>query len=152
MNSVPFSFDEVHSEQRRRRQRPDWVLGVIAVCAGLLSLVGAQIVLSGMSEGYCIVWPSIGTAFAADYSERGFDRIKPGMTQVEVLQLIGQPLGKGFNSRPSPSGWDQWRRGDETWTYSQDSSARGGDWAWLSREVVFRQGVVVQTVRWIYYD
>src|SRR5688572_28611084 len=102
MNSVPFSFNEVHSEQRRRRhRRPQWVIGIIATCAGLLSLAGAQIVLSGISEGYCIVWPSIGTAFAPHYSESGFNRIKPGMTESEVLHLIGYPLGKGFNVQPS---------------------------------------------------
>jgi hypothetical protein len=31
-------------------------------------------------------------------------------------------------------------------------SQLGGDWAWLAREVVFRDGRVVQTVRWTYHN
>jgi hypothetical protein len=128
------------------------VLTLYAIGVGLLAVAGGQIVLSGMSEGYCHVWPSIGTRFAGDYSEGRFARVKPGMSHTDVLRLLGEPLSKGFNGPPAPSGWTLWRRGDETWQYARDTSSRGGDWAWLSREIVFRDGLVVQTVRWTYYD
>ena len=108
--------------------------------------------LSGISEGYCIAWPGIGTQFTPGYSHLGFVRIRPGMTEEQVLTLLGRPLSQGFNQRTAPPGWPKWQRGDETWTYSTDSSRRGGDWAWLSREVVFRQGLVVQKVTWTYRD
>ncbi len=125
---------------------------IFFITAGLMfGALGGQVVFSGMSEGYCLVWPGIGTAFAPGFSHRGFARIKPGMTTTEVAALIGEPLGQTYG-RGSPAGWATFRAGDVTWGYSHDSSKLGGDWAWLAREVVFRDGRVTQTVRWTYYD
>lgn len=117
----------------------------------VLGALGVQLVFSGMSEGYCIVWPGIGTRFTSDFTHSGFARVKPGMTPEQVVELIGQPLGTS-RSGCAPSGWPAYKTGDLTWGYSQDSSRLGGDWAWLAREVVFREGRVVQTVRWTYHD
>jgi hypothetical protein len=135
-----------------RSRRPDTALRVVAVLTLLATILGAQAVLAGISEGYCIAWPGIGTHFASGFSHLGFARVQPGMTQQQVRTLLGRPLTRGFNERPAPSGWELWRPGDETWSYSMDSSALGGDWAWLSREIVFRNGVVVQKVKWTFYD
>ena len=131
--------------------RSDRVLvTVFALCIVTVAF-GGQLVLAGMSEGYCVVWPSIGTRFAEGYSSSGFSRVERGMTEYEVVSLIGRPLSRQ-RGRPAPSGWFDWQQGDQTWQYGQDSSARGGDWAWLSREVVFRDGRVVQKVSWTYRD
>jgi hypothetical protein len=124
---------------------------VTAFLVGVVTIFGSQAVISGISEGYCVAWPGIGTRFASGFSHLGFARIEAGMTKDQVIRLIGEPLASGY-SRPAPWAASQWRPGDLTWTYSIDSSARGGDWAWLSREVVFRDGVVVQKVKWTYYD
>lgn len=135
------------------KRRPNWVLVAQFALLIPLLLLGGQAVFSGMTEGRCFIWPGIGTQFAGGYSERAFDQIAPGQSQTDVVKLLGQPLRTG-RERCAPSGHAAWRRGDETWFYSQDSSSsvRGGDWAWLSREVVFRDGRVTQTVRWTYHD
>lgn len=122
------------------------LLTLLVVLAGLLG----QAVFAGMSEGYCLIWPSIGTRFAPGYSESKFNAVQPGTSRQEVTALIGRPLGEGPFS--APPGHALAQPGDVVWQYSSDSSARGGDWAWLSREVVFRNGKVAHTVRWIYYD
>ena len=135
------------------RRRNFALLVALGVMALLGAFLGGQLILSGMSEGYCIVWPSIGTRFAPGYSARGFERVRPGMTKTEVMRLIGPGFRQGIRWRRAP-GWDQaeWQPGDESWSYSSDSSALGGDWAWLHREVVFRDGVVARKVRWVFYD
>ena len=148
MSSNPLDLAVVPPSERRRA--PDPTLAIIIVVVVACVVLGGQLVMSGMSEGYCMVWPSIGTRYATAYSDRSFSRVEPGMTREQAVAILGSPLSTG--SRPAPSGMTQWQRGDETWQYAQDSSARGGDWAWLSREVVFRDGIVVQKVRWIYYD
>jgi hypothetical protein len=134
------------------RRRPRWTRRRLAVRLALLVPLALllQGVFAGMTEGYCIIWPSIGTRFAPEYSERGFDAIKPGMTQQQVAALIGQPLGWGYHT--APPGHALKKAGDVVWSYSTDTDGRGGDFAWLSREVVLRDGKVAHTVRWIYYD
>ena len=101
------------------------------------------------NEGYCWLWPSIDTRYAPDYAERKFQRIESGMTQEQVVGLIGQPLRK-----QSYLGRDPVRlaRREEEWSYTGDGAAWVGDWAWLSRKVVFNDGRVVQTVSRINYD
>ena len=150
MSSPTISPDAVSPIERASAIRAI-VMTILAVTIGSVVLGGGQLVLAGISEGYCVVWPSIGTRFASEFSERGFTRVQRGMSREQVRTLLGYPLSIS-SVRPAPSGMPEWQRGDETWQYSQDSSAMGGDWAWLSREIVFRHGAVVQTVRWIYHD
>jgi hypothetical protein len=148
MNAVGFSGPA----PERHSGRSTVAVRGFALTAGIVVLVlVGQMVISGMMEGYCHVWPSIGTRFSSGYSERAFDKIVPGMTEAEVSHLLGPPLHSHEGS-PAPYAPATWQHGDRTWSYSQDSSARGGDWAWLSRQVVFREGRVVQAVRWVYHD
>jgi hypothetical protein len=143
------SSDEGKENQPKRRS--DLVRGIALTGGIILIIVVGQVAISGVTEGYCIVWPAIGTAFAPGYSEKAFGKIKPGMTESEVLNLLGPPF-RSTDGRPDPHTQAQWQPRDRTWTYSQDSSARGGDWAWLSRQVIFRDGRVTQTVSWVYHD
>lgn len=149
MHATPPAFPQ--EVARSPRNGANWILIGVFCLTCTFSALMVQALLAGMTERYCIIWPGIGTHFAAGYTERGFARIQRGMSKQQVQQLIGQPLSTGHNC--APSGWDRLEPDDETWTYSSDgSSHQGGDWAWLSREVVFRSGRVTQTVRWIYYD
>jgi hypothetical protein len=134
-----------------RRETPSRISPLLKIACLAVALIGGQVLLSGATEGYCLIWPGIGTKFAPGFSHTGFARIKPGMTAQEVVSLIGEPMGLA-PGRGSPPGWTLYRYGDVTWSYSTDSSALGGDWAWLAREVVFRDGRVAHTVRWTYHD
>lgn len=113
---------------------------------GVLLLVAAYMTFG--IENYNYLWPSIDTKYAPDYSERAFRRVEMGMTQEEVVGLLGHPLWtKGWrSSHPGQTS------AGEVWVYSSDGGASWGDWAWLSREVIFRDGRVVDRVSWTYYD
>jgi len=128
------------AQKRRRRRLIEATFMTLVVVTATVGFLGAQLAVSGIIEGYCLVWPSIGTRFAPGFSEENFDRVTRGMTPTEVNALLGVPLDT------------RGRRNQETWSYSSDSSARGGDWAWLAREVVFDDRRVVETTRRIYYD
>jgi outer membrane protein assembly factor BamE (lipoprotein component of BamABCDE complex) len=71
------------------------------------------------------------------------------MTNDQVVALLGRPLytHEFWRSHPAYEAW-----GDEVWSYTSDGAAPWGDWAWLSREVIFRDGRVVQRVNWTYHD
>jgi hypothetical protein len=148
------SLNDLAVPKRKERSRDSFLMAIVSAVV-VAVLVGGQIVVSGVTEGYCIVWPSIGTAYAPGYSAAGFAKVEPGMTREKVVSLLGEPLGKRRGSwwaGPSESGNAGSKRNDEVWHYSHDSSALGGDWAWLSREVIFRDGVVLRTVSWTYHD
>jgi hypothetical protein len=149
MASIAVAAGEYRADKPRARW-PVVVQSIALVFFAILAGLLWQVVLSGMTERYCYLWPAIGTRFSPNYTERGFNAIKPGMTEQEVQALIGQPLTTGDGT--APPGHALAQPGDLVWTYSSDSSERGGDWAWLSREVVFRSGKVAHTVSWIYYD
>lgn len=148
MTALDLTVVEFRSKPARAKSPFSTIIGV-----GWLVFIalGGQLVWSGITEGYCFVWPGIGTQFTSEFSHWGFARIKPGMTPEQVVALIGSPGGVS-QSRGSPSGWPAYKFGDVTWSYSGDSSKLGGDWAWLAREVVLREGRVVQTVRWACHD
>jgi hypothetical protein len=137
-------------EKREKRPRTALERWLTSVMICVVAVVGGQTLLSGMSEGYCWIWPGIGTRFAPDYTAWGFDSVQPGMTRSDVERLIGLPLGQSLQRGTRPFG--DLQAGDELWQYGSDSSALSGDWAWLSREVVFRRGVVSHKVYWTYHD
>jgi hypothetical protein len=122
------------------------LLGSLSLVAGLLLIPGF---FYSNSEAYCFFWPGIDTRYASDYSERSFGRVEVGMTKDQVVELLGAPVrAHGFwRSHPAYK-----ESGDEVWSYTGDGAAPWGDWAWLSREVIFRGNRVVQRVKWTYYD
>jgi hypothetical protein len=120
-----------------------WLLAIPALIAVLYLCV------AGMLEGYCFVWPSIDTVYAPDFTERKFKQIEVGMREEEVVALIGLPFRTDRYSRGHPA---YKVTGDNVWSYTHDGAAPFGDWAWLSREVIFRNGSVVQKVYWTFHD
>ena len=74
------------------------------------------------------------TEFAPTYTEEAFDRVSPGMSKADVLELLGAPLQE---QKLTP------RAGyDEVWRYSRSSNGIGNFWF---RIVVFKEGRVVET-------
>ncbi len=92
-------------------------------------------------EAYCVLFPSIDTVYAEGYSEEGFAQLRHGMAADEVRQLVGEPLG--VTSRED---------GSEEWSYSHDGRCWFGDFAWLDRSLVLREGQVRSIEKRIYYD
>lgn len=117
----------------------------------LLCLVVAVVAYLSIGGGeyYCWIWPSIDTRYASGYSERKFRQVEVGMTETQVVALIGRPLGTHRYWRGHPA---YKFPGDFVWSYTSDGAAFWGDWAWLSREIIFHEGRVVQKVFWTYYD
>lgn len=92
-------------------------------------------------ETYFPLYPAIGTTFAPEYSENGFNQIRIGMNRAEVQTLIGDPL----DIAPMINNGEQW-------SYSQDGG-NFGDFAWLFRAITFNQhGTVTGIERAIFYD
>jgi hypothetical protein len=91
-------------------------------------------------ESYCYVYPSIDTRYAPGFSERKFAQVRVGMSMDEVVILIGEPYHRGRG------------RNSVRWSYTQDGECFWADWAWLGREIVFKDGRVVERISRIYYD
>ena len=109
-------------------------LAVISVIAFLLW---------GMAhaELYCPFYPSIDTVYAPSYTEEGFNRITAGMTEREVVAILGEPL-------------ENQKENSETLRsfYTLDGKCWWGDFAWLGQAVFFSNGKVIRTEKIIYYD
>ena len=94
-----------------------------AVATGFLALIVA-LAWPAVRQGYgfkdtlaCVF--TIGrnaTRYGAGYSENAFAQIRVGMTQEELLDLLGQPLERVTY----PSSWSQM-----DWKYSQAASRSG---------------------------
>ena len=123
---------------------------VFAVARYALVLVAVYFVFMAPWEMYCVLWPGIDTKYASGYSERRFRRVETGMSKDKVAELLGDPLYKHEVSRSHPA-YDR-RSGDEVWSYTSDGAAPWGDWAWLARTVMFRDGHVVQRISQTYYN
>lgn len=138
-----------------RWRKHGWLPACKFVASVTLIFLAAQCVVSGASESRCWIWPSIGTRHNPEFTFGKFDQIRIGMTQGEVERIIGLPLERHFMLL-DPRGWmespTRWQSGDETCLYTLDSSRLRGDWAWLSRELVFRNGAVVNIVRQTHFD
>lgn len=92
-------------------------------------------------ESYCFFYPGIDTYYAPGYSEDAFSQVTPGMTTHAVEQLLGRPLH-------AYSDVD----GSTTWAYTEDGKSWYFDFAWLSREIYFRDGRVVEVAATVYHN
>ncbi len=112
---------------------------------GIPALYGLFVlVLFLLAETYFAPAPWIGTHFAPDYTEEGFDQIQYGDTKERVLDLIGEPL---YHDK---CGYRECE--PQVWVYSEDLSCCV-DFAWLYRDIGFDEvGKVRFITRTIYYD
>lgn len=117
----------------------------------LLSLIPLGLVAAGYlfwcyahTESYCFFYPSIDTQFAPGFSEQAFSQVATGMTMQAVQQKLGSPLYVQQYVENSNKG--------ELWFYTLDAKCKWGDWAWLCRQIDFREGKVVEVIKRVSYD
>jgi hypothetical protein len=99
-------------------------------------------------EGHYDKDPYIDTIFAKDFTPKKFDHIEPGMTQKQVLELLGEPLSHdafGFRNQENanlilpPND----PRTEECWRYSSDGKlAQSGDASWYSFIICFKDDIL----------
>ena len=104
------------------------------------------------TESYCFFYPGIDTCYAPGFSESAFSSITNGMTAEVVEQRLGAPLYSFTNKYNLPNEVDTIR-----WLYTVDGKCviggwRWADFAWLGREITFRDGRVVEVLRHVYHD
>lgn len=105
--------------------------------------------------------PYIDTQFTNSFTFEKFDTIKKGMTENDVIEVIGQPFERNIYGSatyevvhdrnsvkiPSPDFMQ------DCWSYSRDGKLGDkGDTSWYSYVVCFKQGQVVSTVINEFFD
>lgn len=110
-------------------------IAIVLFCIGMFFLGGFS-----LHEGYNPIKPGIDTQFGPGYSESNFNKITVGMDTVEVIKLIGRPIGViGSSTR--------------LWYYSTDGNCKWKNFAWLARDLVIdHNGKVKLVQKSIRYD
>ena len=94
------------------------------------------------TESHCFLYPGIDTHYAPGYSESAFSQVSTGMTIQAVEKLLGSPLHSHTD-----------KDGRLRWCYTGDGKCSGwADFAWLGREIFFRDDRVVEVFKHVYYD
>jgi hypothetical protein len=106
-------------------------------------------------ESYFVLYPSIDTEYAPDYTEEKFDEIQIGMSKDEVINMLGEPFIE--DSTKNLDGVDLgFRYPDgttEIWSYTGDGACWFADLAWLGRWVYFdKNGKVTAKNKSIHYN
>lgn len=105
--------------------------------------------------------PYIDTQFTENFTFEKFDKISKGMSQQDVVNLIGEPFSKGLTGSATyevvydrnaieipPPDFTQ-----DCWSYSRDGKLGDkGDTSWYSYVVCFKQGQVESTVINEFFD
>jgi hypothetical protein len=87
-------------------------------------------------EGIFLFNPDIDTKYSLGYSETKFGQILSGMSEDQIIELLGQPLSRAER-------YD--RDYDTLWSYTGDGACTWSDFAWKHRWVMMKNGKVVGT-------
>jgi hypothetical protein len=103
-----------------------------------IPFIAAAVYLQCFTESVFIFNPLIDTYLPEGFTQANFNKIQPGMTKAEVLELIpGEPQGKT----------------ETKWTYGSDGAAPWGDFAWIRFSIEFdRLGKVIKTEQLTFHD
>ena len=113
-------------------------MGKIALALVVLVLpVG--IFLQCFTESVFVLNPLIDTRLPKGFTQAGFDRIQPGMTKAEVLQLIPLLEHKKLEAT--------------AWGYGSDGACIFWDFAWFQLTIQFdKNGRVIKKTQRAFYD
>jgi len=105
------------------------------------------LILSGLfvysrCELICFFDPWIDTQVSPGFSDAAFQKIRIGMSQDEVVTLLGQPLSKISKKRS----------GCIEWWFTRDGKCKWGDFAWMARSVMLSNQTVVEIHSMTHYD
>jgi hypothetical protein len=107
-------------------------LMVLTLSAGILFLLGNL-------ESVFVLNPLIDTRLPKGFTQAGFDRIQPGMTKAEVLQLVPLPEPESLY--------------EISWGYGSDGACVFWDFAWFQLTIQFDQnGRVIKKKQTAFYD
>lgn len=94
--------------------------------------------LQCFTESEFILNPLIDTHLPQGFTQVSFNKIKPGMTKAEVLELI-----------PAPSQ----NLEESSWQYGNDGAAAWGDYAWFQFLIQFdKNNRVIKTEQMKFHD
>ena len=117
---------------------------IISIIVGMLSFAGVVSITFLHPDGLfgCVLGLPLAspTFYAPTYTFRGYYSIKPGMTEEQVIRLVGEPLGKYNN--PGPNGTIV------CWRYTDDRLGEN----YKIRDVLFKDGKVFKKYSMLYLD
>lgn len=87
--------------------------------------------LAGLTIALCVAvfilcYFKVGSEMAPGVSKEALLELRPGMTEREVLQLIGPPLDKQRWYPPHPTGEKPQWKGYTSWIYGKPGYCQGG--------------------------
>jgi hypothetical protein len=98
-------------------------------------------------EGKFPIYSDIDTRFAPGYTDQRFDLVSVGMSESNVVAILGQPMYRQERSR-----WPFPGDADFLWWYSQDGACSWGDYAWRAPIIGMKNGTVVTNYMVWCYD
>jgi hypothetical protein len=105
---------------------------VVLLALGILAAIALLALACCVGLFYGIAWVGSRTAYAPGFSEAAFNQIRVGMTESEVVGLVGKPLGKWVD----PKG--PWRSETLVTFYYTEPDPRGNE-CYYRRFVTFNE-------------
>ena len=71
-------------------------IGLVIVGVVLTALIAHRVLLDGVDGWLLATFYADDTEYAHGYSDRAFRQIRPGMSESDVLRLLGKPIGEAW--------------------------------------------------------
>lgn len=114
---------------------------LLTILSTIISIIMVIFFLYAQTESYCFFCPSIDTHYAKNYTEKKFDELELRASLRSVEEILGKPVKS-----------EKKENGDIIYYYSKDGKCWWGDFAWLSRKIIIRDGELIEKEKRIYYD
>lgn len=92
-------------------------------------------------ESYFYPSPYIDTEFAHGFSWENYEKVENGMTEQEVVALLGSPFEKPAGISGPKGGCGSISGKGECWVYTQDGKSPHWDFAWIAVIVRFDENM-----------